>query len=102
MEALAARYAVDPRVELAAIDNSHGKGNSRIAELADLPRVEEDSLRERLSEALEEASAAGLDGSLYKCFRAEGRPDPQHTSPRMGAGDDGRSERKSNRRNSRH
>src|SRR3546814_815067 len=50
MEALAARYADDPRVELAAIDNSHGKGNSRIAELADLPRVEEDSLRERLSE----------------------------------------------------
>src|SRR3546814_14261932 len=74
MEALAARYADDPRVELAAIDNSHGKGNSRIAELADLPRVEEDSLRERLSEALEEARAAGLDDSLsQKIGRAAGR-----------------------------
>src|SRR3546814_18773786 len=62
MEALAARYADDPRVELAAIDNSHGKGNSRIAELADLPRVAEDRLRERLSEALEEARAAGQHG----------------------------------------
>src|SRR3546814_6249288 len=34
--------------------------------------------------------AAGLDGSLYQGFRAEGRPDPQQTSPRMGAGDGGR------------
>src|SRR3546814_11675007 len=39
--------------------------------------------------------AAGLDGSLYQGFRAEGRPDPQQTSPRMGAGDGGRPDRKS-------
>jgi len=84
MEALAARYADNPRVEVVAIDNSRGKGASRVVDLADLPHVEQDGLRERLSEALEEARTAGLDEALYRGFRAGGRPE---AGPGLGAGD---------------
>lgn len=73
MEALAARYADDPRVEILAVDNSRGRGKSAVAPLESLPRVEEDQLRERLQAALEEARAAGLDESLYRGFAAAGR-----------------------------
>lgn len=86
MDAIAERYAGDPRVSLIAIDNSKGRGKQEIVELASLPKVEEDSLRERLSEALEAARAAGLDESLYQGFRAgEGQARPE-----VGAGDGGR------------
>lgn len=84
MEALAEKYRDDPRVEIAAIDNSHGKGNARVADLESLPRVEENQLRERLQEALEQARTAGLDEALYRGFGAQGRP-----AQDVGAGADG-------------
>lgn len=86
MEAVAARYADDPRVQLVAIDNSRGKGQTRVVELADLPRVEENQLRERLQDSLEEARSAGLAESLYQGFAAAGRK----ARPEVGAGDGGR------------
>lgn len=89
MEALAARYAGDDRVQIRAIDNSRGKGKQRLVELADLPRQEDNSLRERLSQALEEARAAGLSGDLYRGFRAEGR-NPGRSGDPPRAGDGGR------------
>jgi hypothetical protein len=73
MEALAEKYRDDPRVDIGAIDNSHGKGQARPAELETLPKVEEDSLRERLQEALDQARTAGLAEDLYRGFSAEGR-----------------------------
>jgi len=88
MEAVAARYADDPRVQLVAIDNSRGKGQTRVVELADLPRVEENQLRERLQDSLEEARSAGLAESLYQGFAAAGRK----ARPEVGAGDGGRSQ----------
>lgn len=86
MDAIEQRYADDPRVELVAIDNSRGKGQQEIVELASLPKVEEDSLRERLQASLEEARSAGLAEDLYQGFSAAGR----QASPRVGAGDGGR------------
>lgn len=73
IEALAEKYAEDARVNITAVDNSRGKGNQRIVDLASLPRVEEDSVRERLRTALEEARTAGLDDDLYRGFGSAGR-----------------------------
>jgi soluble lytic murein transglycosylase-like protein len=54
------KYKDDPRVDIFALDNTHGKGNSRPAQLDDLPVLtENDSLKERLSEALESEYQAG-------------------------------------------
>ena len=75
MEALAKKYADDPRVKITAIDNSRGKGKEQVVELADLPHVEQNSLHERLNEALESARSAGLSDSIYRGFKAVGRPD---------------------------
>ena len=73
IEAIAARYADDPRVRVAAIDNSGGKGQQKLVDLASLPRVEEDSLHGNLQNALEQARAAGLADDLYRGFGGPGR-----------------------------
>ena len=45
---LADRYRNDLRVDFMAADNSHGRGKARPAEIADLPLVSENGLREAL------------------------------------------------------
>lgn len=73
IEAIAARYADDPRVRVAVIDNSGGKGQQKLVDLASLPRVEEDSLHGNLQDALDQARAAGLADDLYRGFGGSGR-----------------------------
>lgn len=73
IEALAARYADDPRVNIDVIDNSGGKGQQKMADLASLPRVEEDSLHGSLQDALDQARAGGLAEDLYRGFGGPGR-----------------------------
>lgn len=60
------KYADDPRVEIYAYDNSHGKGNSRPANLDELPEVEENGLQEKLYEALQsEYEAGNISEAVY-------------------------------------
>lgn len=73
MEAIAARYADDPRVQVSAVDNSRGKNKQQVVDLATLPRVEETTLHERLQAALEEARAGGLAENLYRGFGGPGQ-----------------------------
>lgn len=88
MEALAERYAGDKRVEIVPIDNSRGKGKAAIASsLADLPKVDQNGLYERLNQALEEARAAGLDERTYRGFAGQAAERP--ASPEVGAGTGG-------------
>lgn len=76
IEAIAARYADDPRVNIDVIDNSGGKGQQKMTKLASLPRVEEDSLHGSLQEALDQARSAGLAEDLYRGFGGPGRGAP--------------------------
>lgn len=73
IEAIAARYADDPRVHVAAIDNSRGKNKQQVVDLATLPRVEETTIHERLQAALEDARAGGLTEDLYRGFGGPGQ-----------------------------
>lgn len=59
MRELADRYRNDLRVELVAVDNSRASGGAQPAQLADLPLVGENGLREQLTEALDQAHRAG-------------------------------------------
>jgi len=89
IEALAERYRDNPRVNITAIDNSRGRGNAQIVDLESLPRVEEDSLRERLQTSLDEARTGGLAEDLYRGFSAAGRSEGQPRNgspPRAGDG----------------
>ncbi|WP_414608582.1 zeta toxin family protein [Stenotrophomonas pavanii] len=76
IEAIAARYADDPRVTVTAIDNSQGKGKQKVVDLASLPRVEEDSLHGSLQDALDQARIGGLAEDLYRGFRGPGSGAP--------------------------
>lgn len=76
IEAIAARYADDPRVKVTAIDNSQGKGKQKVVDLASLPRVEEDSLHGSLQDALDQARTGGLAEDLYRGFGGPGRGAP--------------------------
>lgn len=73
IEAIAARYAGDQRVNILAVDNSRGKNKQAPSELAAIPRVEETNLHERLQAALEEARAGGLAENLYRGFGGPGQ-----------------------------
>jgi hypothetical protein len=66
---LAEHYANDPRVEIGAIDNSHGKDNARPILLSDLATVDYNSIRERGYKALEQEYAAGrISEPVYRGF----------------------------------
>ncbi len=67
---LAQHYAGDERVQIHAIDNSNGPGNAKLAPLDSLPKVEENGLREKLLEQLDEAHANGeISDAIYAGFR---------------------------------
>lgn len=64
IDELASKYKDNPNVQIAAIDNSRGKGNSRRIELSDLPKLNEKALRRQLSEALEQ-SKPNISEAIY-------------------------------------
>jgi hypothetical protein len=74
MEALAERYQDDPRVQIQAFDNSRGKEQGRMARLAEIPKVEEHGLHERLQAALDEAHQAGRISDATRSGFAQGEP----------------------------
>lgn len=73
IEALAAKYADDPRVKFRLIDNSRGKDNSAFVDLADIPKLdrgEYNSVRENALNTLEAARADGrISEAVYRGFR---------------------------------
>lgn len=64
IDELASKYKDNPNVQISAIDNSRGKGNSRRIELSDLPKLNEKALRRQLSEALEQ-SKSNISEAIY-------------------------------------
>ncbi len=58
MRQLTERYRDDLRVEIVAFDNSRERGEGKVTPLADLPLVDENGLREQLTQALDQAHRA--------------------------------------------
>lgn len=74
MEALAEKYRHDPRVDIRAYDNSRGKDNGGFADLADIPKVDQNGLHERLQAALQQEHQAGrISDATRAGFEAAGR-----------------------------
>lgn len=64
---LANHYAGDGRVQISVVDNSHGRGNQRLGNVADIPNFEYNSVRENLRQALETEYAAGrISEAVYR------------------------------------
>jgi hypothetical protein len=86
IETLQTKYAEDPRVRFSFIDNSLGKGNARAAKSLDsLPQIEENGLREKLQNALDEEHSAGRISEAVRNGTAGTRRDVQvdseHSNP---------------------
>jgi hypothetical protein len=65
IDELASKYKDNPSVQIAAIDNSRGKGNARRIELSELPKINEKALRRKLNEALEQ-SKPNISEAIYR------------------------------------
>lgn len=64
---LANRYAGDERVQIDVVDNSYGKGNQRLGNVADIPELEYNSVRENLKQAVDAQYAAGkISEAVYR------------------------------------
>lgn len=89
IERLAAHYAGDDRVKIRVFDNTHGKGNARIATLAQVPKLGEGAytrLREEASTALDAEHQAGrISDAVYRGFRE----DSQRSGSRPASGANG-------------
>jgi len=69
---LAEHYAGDPRVMFTVIDNSLGRGKSKLSDLDSVPDISKNvpELKEKLSEALEQAHRIrSISDSVYRGFR---------------------------------
>ena len=88
MEALAEKYKNDPRVNIRAYDNSRGKDNGAFVDLANIPKVGQNGLHERLQAALHQEHQAGrISDATRAGFEAAGRDSPRvQRSPLQGAG----------------
>ena|GEM_PF-5706809 len=75
VEGLREMYAADPRVKFYAVDNTHGKGNARVVGFDSLPAINEDGLRERLQNVLDEELRTG-DISKVVAERSRDRSRP--------------------------
>jgi hypothetical protein len=74
IERLAEKYKGDDRVHIQAYDNSRGRGMGAFADLADIPRVEDNGLHERLQAALAQEHQAGRVSDATRAgFAAAGR-----------------------------
>lgn len=61
------KYKDDPRVIIRAIDNSHGKGNSKVVTLDKVPKINENEVSPRLNRALEEEYQSGrISKDIYE------------------------------------
>lgn len=79
MRQLAEQYKDDPRVNIAVFDNSHGPGNGRFTTLDSIPKVEETGLREKLTNALDQAYQDGkISEPVYRAFRKSGVDEAVH------------------------
>jgi len=71
VRALADKYKNDPRVDISAVDNNYGKGNSKRVSLDQVPDItgNTEQLRGRLHDALDQELAAGrISQSVYEGF----------------------------------
>ena len=74
IERLAEKYKDNPNVRIRAYDNSRGRGNGGFADLADIPRPEDNGLHERLKAALDQEHQAGRVSDATRAgFDAPGR-----------------------------
>ncbi len=70
---LADHYANDPRVEIIAVDNSHGKGNARQMDVAQVPSIDYNAIRGKAYDALKAEHQAGrISDSVYRGTAAKG------------------------------
>jgi hypothetical protein len=71
IEQIAAHYAGDDRVRIRVLDNSHGKGGSRITPLREIPKLDQahNQLHEEARRVLDEELAAGrISEAVYRGF----------------------------------
>lgn len=75
---LTEKYKNDPRVKISVIDNSRGAGKAAFIPLDKLPKVEENGLKEKLTNELDQAHANGeISDAIHAGFggkTAEGPP----------------------------
>lgn len=96
---IAEHYAGNPNVEVKVIDNSHGPGNARVIDLADLRKLDYNQTREKVLKALDQELQAGrISQSVYRGFagtagRAGGEPGPGREPAAGSAGTAGLLER---------
>jgi hypothetical protein len=86
-EALAAKYADDPRVGIMPIDNTRGKDNAAIVDVAELPTVDYNNLKEKFYEILQTRYADGsISDSVYRGVLDTYRPEQQDFAQGGGRG----------------
>lgn len=91
---LAAHYKGDKRVQIKIIDNTQGRGKSKFIPLSKLPKLAENTVREQVTQALEQAHERGdISESVYRGFRS-GEPgsDRPDGPDRLGSGPGGQPE----------
>jgi ADP-Ribosyltransferase in polyvalent proteins/Zeta toxin len=66
VEKLIEKYKDDPRVQFTVVDNSKGKGNATVTALANIPKVSDNGLSEKLNETLDQEYQAGkISDAVY-------------------------------------
>jgi hypothetical protein len=82
VKALAERYKGDSRVTFSAVDNSGKKGEVKPMQLANVPHLEYNLVREDLSKALEgERKAGTISEAVYRGFAGQGASDRPGSRP---------------------
>jgi hypothetical protein len=66
------KYKDDPRVQIQALDNSYGKGNSKLVTLDKIPKINENEVSPRLNRALEEEYQSGrISKDIYEATKVQ-------------------------------
>lgn len=82
---LAEKYRDDPRVGVNVVDNTGNKGAARPSSLEKLPKINDNGLRQRILEALNEARSAGkISDATYAGFKNGERADPTQWNDSLG------------------
>lgn len=86
-EALADKYANDPRVDIIAIDNTRGKDNAAIVDVAELPTVDYNNLEGKFYEILQNRYAEGrISDAVYRGTLDTYSPKQQNFGEGVGRG----------------
>lgn len=86
MDQLAAKYANNDSVNMIAVDNSRGKGNEAIVPLENIPKIEQNGLKEKLNETLRtELQAGRISEATAKGFAEPGRAQGAQSEIRQGS-----------------